>query len=205
MAEYKNDAKQTEISVEKCAVLVVDMLNDFLKEGGVMKMDGAEVIYQPISDLVKAAREYGLPVIYVNDCHRKNKYDSEFDKRPEHCIEGSWGGQVIEELKMEESDYVVRKRRYSGFYQTDLQLVLDELNVKNVIITGVMTNICVRATAHDAFFLGYQVLIPRDCCMASSSREQESTLFDIDYCYGNVVDSGMLLDMMKKKYGRIAS
>lgn len=189
MSKYINDAKEVEFSVKDSALLIVDMLNDFLTEGGVMKMDGAEIIYKPIQDLLYKARSKGIPVIFINDCHRENKYDSEFDKRPEHCIEGSWGGQLIKELESQPSDYIVKKRRYSGFYQTDLQLILNELNIKNVIITGVMTNICVRATAHDAFFLGYNVIVPEDCCMASSDREQASTLFDIDYCYGNVSTS----------------
>ena len=78
-------------------------------------------------------------------------------------------------------------------------LVLTELKVKTVIITGVMTNICVRSTAHDAFFHGYNVIVPEDTCRASCQREQDSSLCDIRTCYGLVVPSSKLLDLMAAK------
>ena len=121
------DDLAVELSVDNGALLVVDMLNDFLTPGGVMAMDGASVIYEPIKKLTDAARKMKMPVIYLNDNHRQGAYDSEFDKRPVHCVDGSWGGAVVKELTPEKGDIIVTKRRYSGFFQTDLQLVLTEL------------------------------------------------------------------------------
>lgn len=190
------DDLAVELSVENGALLVVDMLNDFLTPGGIMAMEGASVIYSPLRKLIQAARKIKMPVIYVNDTHRPGAYDSEFDKRPHHCVAGTWGGAVVEELTPEPNDLIVTKRRYSGFFQTDLYLVLTELKVKTVVITGVMTNICVRATAHDAFFLGYNVIIPEDTCRASCQREQDSSLCDIRTCYGLVVPSAKLIEIM---------
>lgn len=141
----------------------------------------------------------GVHVIYVNDNHRPNQYDSEFDKRPVHCIDGTWGAEVVEELKPEENDLIVKKRRYSSFYQTDLELLLRERNIDTIIITGVMTNICVRSTAHDGFFKGYNVIVPSDACAASCEREQESTLVGISTCYGLVVETDELIELMDKK------
>lgn len=175
-----------EFTVEKGAVLIVDMLNDFCKDGGSMVLEEGLETVGPIQRLIAAARAKGLPIIYINDCHRAGKYDREFEKRAPHCIEGTWGAEVIEELAPLESDYCIPKRRFSGFYQTDLDLVLRELGVKTVIATGVVTNICVRSTCHDAFFLGYNVVVPEDCVRATGPREQASTLWDIETHFGTV-------------------
>ena len=175
------------------ALVIVDMLNDFCKEGGAMVLpEGLETI-EPTQKLIAAFREKKLPIIYINDCHRAGKYDKEFDKRAPHCIEGTWGAQVIDELAPQPEDYQIPKRRFSGFYQTDLDLVLRELGRKTVVVTGVVTNICVRSTCHDAFFLGYQVVVPKDCVRATGPREQESTLWDIETHFGAVTDSDAVL------------
>lgn len=113
-----------------------------------------------------------------------------------HCIEGTWGAQVIDELAPQPEDYQIPKRRFSGFYQTDLDLVLRELGRKTVVVTGVVTNICVRSTCHDAFFLGYQVVVPKDCVRATGPREQESTLWDIETHFGAVTDSETVLSKL---------
>ena len=73
-----------------------------------------------------------------------------------------------------------------GFFETDLDLRLRELAIDHLIITGVVTNICVRSTAHDAFFRGYDVVIPVECVAATSDREQQSSLYDLDTHYGTV-------------------
>ena len=183
----------TAFDVERPALLIVDMLNDFCKEPGCMVLpEGVETI-EPTQKLIAAFREKDLPIIYINDCHRKGKYDKEFEKRSPHCIEGTWGAQVIDERAPHEEDYQIPKRRFSGFYQTDLDLVLRELDRKTVVVTGVVTNICVRSTCHDAFFRGYQVVVPQDCVRATGPREQESSLWDIQTHFGTVTDSAEIL------------
>lgn len=183
-------------SLEKPAILIVDMLNDFCKEGGSMVLKEGAEIYEPLARLIAEGRKHGCPIIYVNDCHRPGKYDREFDKRTPHCIDGTWGAEVISELAPLEEDYCIKKRRFSGFFQTDLDLVLRELDVRTVVVTGVVTNICVRSTCHDAFFLGYNVVVPEDCVRATGPREQESTLWDIKTQYGAVTTSNQVIAKM---------
>jgi ureidoacrylate peracid hydrolase len=110
-------------------------------------------------------------------------------KRTPHCMEGTWGAEIVSELSQRPEDSTVIKRRYSGFFNTDLDLTLKDHEVDTVIVTGVVTNICVRSTVHDAFFLGYRVLVPEDCVAATGPREQESSLFDIATHFGTVCDS----------------
>ena len=112
---------------------------------------------------------------------------------------GSWGAQVVDELPIEEGDIVIPKRRYSGFFQTTLDLTLRERGIDTVIVTGVVTNICVRSTVHDAFFLRYQVLVPEDLVMATSPQAQEVTLYDIDTHYGDVTNLEKILGALQPR------
>ena len=166
------------------AILVVDMLNDFFKEGGAMVLEGGDALYEPHRRLLGAARAAGLPVFWLNQSLPPD--DSLFETRAAHCLAGTWGAQIVDELPVEAEDIIIPKRRYSGFFQTTLDLCLRERGIDTVIVTGVVTNICVRSTVHDAFFLRYKVLVPEDLVMATSPQAQEVTLYDIDTHYGEV-------------------
>ena len=176
------------------AILVVDMLNDFFVDGGAMVLKGGEVLYEPHQRLLAAARAANLPVLWLNQSLPAD--DSLFEMRTVHCLAGSWGAQVVDALAVEESDIVIPKRRYSGFFQTTLDLTLRERGIDTVIVTGVVTNICVRSTVHDAFFLRYRVLVPDDLVMATSPQAQEVTLYDIDTHYGDVTNLDNLLTVL---------
>jgi ureidoacrylate peracid hydrolase len=174
----------------RTAVLVVDMLNDFCKPGGAMVLPGCEKLVGPQRAIITAARQTGASVFFIADSHRpEQRRDREFLKRTPHCLEGSWGAQVIEELEPRPEDVFVTKRRYSAFFNTDLDLTLRDLEIETVIVMGVVTNICVRATVHDAFFLGYQVIVPEDSVAGTGPREHESSLYDIATHFGVVSDS----------------
>jgi ureidoacrylate peracid hydrolase len=168
----------------RTAVLVVDMLNDFLEPSGAMPLPGGDSLYEPIRRLLAAARAHRSSIIWVCDTHPA--HDLEFEKRSVHCLTGTWGAQIAESLEPRDDEYRVYKRRYSGFYETDLDLRLRELGIAHVIMTGVVTNICVRSTAHDAFFRGYDVIVVEDCVAATGPREQESSLYDIETHFGTV-------------------
>lgn len=190
----KRKRTSVKLDTETTAILVVDMLNDFLTPGGKMVLEGGDSLIPPMRRLLNRARKARIPVIYVNDSHRVGlKEDREFKKRSVHCIEGTWGAEVIDELKPKKRDFVVLKHRFSGFYETDLDLTLKDLRIDTVIVVGVVTNICVRSTIHDAFFRGYRVIVPRDCVMATGEREQESSLYDIETHFGDVTTSDKLI------------
>src|SRR5829696_6564594 len=109
----------------RSAVLVVDMLNDFLEPTGAMPLPEGHRLYEPIRRLVATARAHGSAVIWVCDTHPP--CDREFDKRSVHCLAGTWGAQIVEALQPQDDDYRIPKRRYSGFFETDLDLRLREL------------------------------------------------------------------------------
>ncbi len=179
-----------QLDPQRTAILVVDMVNDFCKPGGAMVLPGYETLWPQQRRPIDAGRAAGVPVIWIHDSHRRNmRRDREFLKRSRHCVEGSWGVEIIDELGARIDDIHVVKHRYSAFFQTDLDLVLKDMGIDQLVVFGVVTNICVRSTVHDAFFNGYEVVVPRDCCAATGPREQESSLYDIATHFGVVSDS----------------
>ena len=190
--KYQNDLVLDPLST---AVLVVDMVNDFCTAGGSMVLPNAESLYPSQIKVLTAARNSGAKVIYVNDNHRSGmKVEREFVKRSPHCIENSWGSEIVAQLAPTKNDLHVVKRRYSGFFQTDLDLTLRDLQVESLVVMGVVTNICVRSTVHDAFFLGYRVVVPHDCVAATGPREQDSSLYDIGTHFGWVSTASQVIE-----------
>jgi ureidoacrylate peracid hydrolase len=169
------------------AVVTVDMLNEFCKPGGAMVLPGYEVLVGPQKRIIDAVRATGGAVVWVVDAHRPNmRHEREFAKRTPHCIEGGWGARVIDDLGARDEEIFVTKRRYSAFFNTDLDVTLKDMQVQALIVMGVVTNICVRSTVHDAFFHGYTVVVPEDCVAATGPREQASSLYDIATHFGTV-------------------
>jgi ureidoacrylate peracid hydrolase len=124
--------------------------------------------------------------------------DREWLKRAPHCIEGTWGTDIIDDLGARDDEIHVIKRRYSSFFQTDLDMTLKDMLVDQIVVFGVVTNICVRSTVHDAFFNGYEVVVPADCCAATGPREQESTLYDISTHFGVVSDAESVVRALRE-------
>ena len=183
----------------RAAVIVVDMINEFCKLPGKMVLPGCETLVGPQLSVIEAARRAGAPEIWVHDSHRRNmRRDREFLKRTPHCEEGTWAVEIIDELGARDDEIHVVKHRYSSFFQTDLDVTLKDMQVDQLVIFGVVTNICVRSTVHDAFFNGYEVVVPRDCCAATGPREQESTLYDISTHFGIVTDAGSVVAALSK-------
>lgn len=187
-----------DLDAQRAAIVVVDMINEFCKPGGKMVLPGYEMLVPQQLAVIEAARAVGAPVIWVHDSHRRNmRRDREFLKRTPHAEEGAWATEIIADLGARDDEIHVIKHRYSSFFQTDLDVTLKDMLVDQLVIFGVVTNICVRSTVHDAFFNGYEVVVPRDCCAATGPREQESTLYDIATHFGIVSDSGSVVAALR--------
>jgi len=160
---------------KKTAVLVVDMLNDFVT--GALRCDRGLAIVPKTARLLREARKNGVNVIFCNDAHIRGA-DHEFRLWGEHAVAGTHGARVIDELELCETDFVVPKRRYSGFFKTDLDLLLRELGAEAVVLCGLHTHMCVRHTAADAYCLGYEVLVAAD---ATDSFTEAAYISGIEY------------------------
>lgn len=186
--------RELTIEPSATAVLVIDMLNDFCERDGVLGNPQALNLCENQNSIVEGVRRAGGTVIFVNEQHRTNLAPRRaFAQQMTHSYQGSWGADVVSPLRVEPEDLFVVKRRYSGFFQSDLDLVMRDREVRHVILLGVLTNICVRATAHDAFFLGYDVIVPEDAVGAMSHWEQVASLYDIATHFGWVTETARVL------------
>ena len=181
----------------KQAVIVVDMLNDFIT--GALKCDRGVAIVPQTTKLVNGARKANIPVIFTCDAHVKG-LDNELKLWGDHAVAGTHGAEIIPELGLCDKDFVVPKRRYSGFFQTNLDLLLRELGVDTVIICGLQTHICVQHTAADAYYLGYKVILPKDATDCFTQEIYDYTIKYLSDIYGaEITDVNSLLKNWKTK------
>ena len=178
---YTNKFSSIMKKLNKPAILVVDMLNDFVY--GALTCDRAKAIVPATARLLDKAREAGVPVIFCNDAHRAG-IDRELTIWGDHAIIGTPGAEVIAELNLSDKDYVVPKRRYSGFFQTELDILLKELGVQTVVMTGLHAHMCVRHTSADAFSLGYDVVVAREATDSFTEEDYLNGLAYLKQCYG---------------------
>jgi len=127
-------------------------------------------------------------VVYTQDWHMKN--DPEFRIWGEHALAGSWGAEIIDELKPKEDEFVIRKYRYDAFFESALDYVLRVKNIKNVVVTGTVANICVLHTAGSAALRWYNVVLVKDGISAMNEFDYYATLRQTDFLYkGKIVSS----------------
>ncbi len=158
----------------KTALVVVDMQNDFVKEGGSLVVPDAEATIPAIRRLLSLARGSGMKVVFTQDTHTEE--DPEWDIWPEHVREGSWGWRVVDELAPLEDELVIRKVRYDAFYGTHLEHFLRIWGTDTLVICGTVANICVHYTAASAALRWYDVVIPKDATSALHPFDLESSL-----------------------------
>jgi nicotinamidase/pyrazinamidase len=159
------------------ALLIIDMLRDFLLPGAPLEVPAARAIIPNIKKRVEEAHKLNIPVIYLCDRHKPD--DVEFDVWPPHAVENTNGAQIVDELKPKKQDYIVPKISYSAFYKTELEKLLKKLNIDELIITGVVTNICVLYTAMDALSRGYKVEVPEDSVAALDQEDHKFAMRQI--------------------------
>ncbi|MDN3510559.1 MAG: cysteine hydrolase [Candidatus Jettenia sp.] len=159
---------------ESYAIIIADMLNDFVNEHAPLEVPKSRMIIDPIREEIKKARKKRIPIIYCCDAHKNN--DREFQLWPRHAVKGTKGAQVIQQLEPRKEDYMIAKTSYSCFYKTSLDTLLKKLGITGVIITGVVTNICVLYTAAEAYMRGYKIMIPQNCVTALTQSEHQFAL-----------------------------
>jgi ureidoacrylate peracid hydrolase len=209
------------IDITKSAVIVVDMQNDFGTKGGMFDRAGIDIsmIQQAISPTVKvleAARHAGTKIVYLKMAFRPDLSDlgspdsrnrvglldigvGQTMRAPDGTdtrilIRDTWGTDIVSELMPLADDIVVYKHRYSGFYQTDLDAILKQLDVKYLIFTGCTTSVCVESTVRDAMFRDYLCVLLADCMaepigQGLSRSNHDATLLVIQAAFGWVSES----------------
>jgi nicotinamidase-related amidase len=157
------------------ALVLIDVINDLEFAEGEELLRSALPMAKNIAELKKQARAAEVPVIYAND--NFGRWQSNFNAQVEHCLhDGVRGRPVVELLLPEDDDYFVLKPKHSGFFSTTLDLLLNYLQVRKVILTGMAANICVLFTANDAYMRDYALFVPTDCVASNTDEENRAAL-----------------------------
>lgn len=152
--------------MEKYALLIINMLDEFVYRN--KKCDNPKEIIGPIRDASSLFREKGFPVVYI--CDFETRKDS--------------GDTIIDDLTPREGDLIIKKRKYSGFYGTELDRLLQEKGIKNLVFSGLSTSLSVRHTVADAYYRDYKcIMLTNACCDVKKDLHLKSILYIRDY-YG---------------------
>lgn len=180
--------RSDEVDLSRCAVLVIDVLGG---SNGITP--GLEDMADNCVAIVKAARAAGVPVIFANDAHVKG-LDKEIELWGEHGMAGTEDAKPLAAFEVGDADYVIPKRRYDAFFETDLDLTLRELGVDTIIAVGADTNICVLQTLAGAYFRCYRTIVASDATATFLIGTQENGLEYFTRCYDTrVVDTATVL------------
>jgi nicotinamidase-related amidase len=212
------DTKKLKIDLEKAAVIIVDMQNDFCHPDGWLAHIGVDVTparqpIEPIRQLLPALRQARVPVIWVNWGNRPDLLNISAglrhvynptgmgvglgDPLPKNqapvLIKDSWAAAVVDELEQAAEDIKVDKYRMSGFWDTPLDSILKNLGKTTLFFGGVNADQCVMTTLQDANFLGYDCILLRDCAGTTSPDFcMQATIYNVNQCFGFVADSTAL-------------
>jgi nicotinamidase-related amidase len=200
------------ININNCALIVIDLQNDFVRQGAPMEVPDARASLPEVRKLLDAARNHKIPIIYTK-----------FLTGPKKTLLWNWSPQieefgackrglkrhyselnaerqcadVVDEIYPAVGDYIVEKYGYSAFKNTNLQDILRSEGIDSVIIFGTVTQICVADTVHDAFALGIKVIVVSDCVTSFMSDLQTAFLKNFEMKFAWVKDSGEVLKMIE--------
>ena len=157
------------------ALLIIDCINDLDFPGNEELLKYVMPMAHQIATLKRHAKLAKVPVIYVND--NFGRWQSNFNTQVEHCLKDNVPGKaIVELLKPEDDDYFVLKPKHSGFFCTSLEILLNHLGAKTLILAGIAGNICVLFTANDAYLRGFKLCVPRDCVASNTENENLAAL-----------------------------
>jgi ureidoacrylate peracid hydrolase len=204
----------TKLTPESCAVIVIDVQNDFCSPGGYMDKEGQDLsavrsMLPRLRDFIVSARAARVLVIWVQSAYgAEGKWylspvwldRAARSMRGGHiayrvCEPGTWGAALATEVGGPEPgvDATVTKHRYSAFFQTELELILRAKGIATVVLAGVSTNTCVETSARDAFMRDFYVILADDLCATYSQAEHDATLWNIRKYFGQVLSSEEVL------------
>lgn len=201
------------IDLNNTALLVVDLQNDFVRKSAPMEVEDARTSLPKVQELIKSARKKNIPIVYTKfvtgpsksllwdwspqiqengACRRgfKRFYTDINDER--YCAD------VVDEIYPEPQDYIIEKYGYSSFKNTNLKDILISEGITSLIVLGTVTQICVADTVHDAFALGYKVLVVSDLCTSFMPDLQIAFLKNFAMKFGYVESSDMVMDAINK-------
>ena len=200
------------INIKNCALIVIDLQNDFVRQGAPMEVPDARTSLPDVRILIDTARTHNIPIIYTKFLSGPNKtllwnWSPQIEESgacqrglKRHYSELNAERQcadIVDEIYPADDDYIVEKYGYSAFKNTNLQDILRSKGIDSVIVVGTVTQICVADTVHDAFALGIKVLVVSDCVTSFMADLQTAFLKNFEMKFAWVKDSGEVLNMIE--------
>jgi ureidoacrylate peracid hydrolase len=187
---------------DNTVLIIVDMQKDFLDDGAACFIPGGRSVVPATAKLLQQFRAAAMPVIHVITVWQKDGVDMSKFTTSEILMErglreGEPGIDPVEELTPLENEYIVRKKRYSAFYATDLEALLRALGSVYLVTAGVATNYCVRSTVHDAAFRDFMPVVASDCATSYTPEEHDQSLKDIATGFGWVKTNDELASLLR--------
>jgi nicotinamidase-related amidase len=173
------------LDAKESAILVIDMQKDFCYSSGSLFVEWSKKIVDDLNELLKRGRERGVSIAFTQDWHSPD--DPEFSVWGKHCVARTTGAEIIDELP--KGGHKIKSRHYNKFEESDLDSYLKQRKIKNLLFTGVFTNMCVLYTATDATTKGYRVIILKNCVAAPSDYEHEYGLYHLSLLKAEITTS----------------
>lgn len=178
----------------RVALLLIDVINDMTFEGSEPLVRQAVPMARRLAELKRRARAAKIPAIYIND--NFGRWQSDFRKVVEHCLEDDVPGRPIARLlQPAEDDYFVLKPKHSAFFETTLHTLLTYLGARTLILTGVAGNICILFSANDAYMRDYHIVVPADCVVSNTVEENDHALQQIRQVLKGDISASTELDL----------
>ena len=153
----------------------LDVINDLEFPGGDRVLPWAEKMVERLRPTAEAARQHGVPVVYVND--NFGHWRSDFHEVIDHCTrDDARGREVARAMRPGDDDFFVLKPKHSAFFATSLVPLLEFLGTRRIVMAGIATNLCVLFSAHDAYMHEYDITVLSDCCCAESDADHDVAL-----------------------------
>ena len=188
------------LAPRKACLLVIDMQNEFLAEDGAVFFHYATEIIPNVRRVIAAARRASIPVFFTGHAHENPAVDGGFTawwwpeiKRGESLIAGTRGTRIHSGITRHKDERIIWKHRYSAFYGTDLEIALRGTGATDLIITGVLTNVCCESTARDAFFRDFRVFFVADATATTEPELHVASLKNLAYAFAYVVPTGEII------------
>jgi ureidoacrylate peracid hydrolase len=197
------------VSPAHAALLVIDVQNDFVANGGFFDRIGADVktiqrVIAPLARFVDRAREAGVLVVFIQAIYDPQylsapmrERDLRVDRRMPRCLTGSWGAD-FHVIAPRPNEPVVIKHRYSAFTNPALDDLLKCRGIRSLLLVGVATDTCVESTGRDAYFIDYYVTLVADCCAGAVERDHRVALERFERDYGSVVNSADVIEAWQR-------
>jgi nicotinamidase-related amidase len=187
-----------QLNKEKAALLVVDMQQFFLDSASLTFTCGGLAILPTVKRLLGAFRKAGRPVIYTRHVHNPDRSDAGIMEWwwEGMCLEGSPESQVHPDIFPLPNEKVIAKHRYSAFYNTDLETVLRVLKIEDLVIAGIMTNMCCESTARDAYYRDYRVFFPADGTGSINEEMHVASLLNLSFGFAFVTAADPIIEQL---------